>query len=527
MGVNDSAVNMFAGPGGSCLGAVLNGYDPLGIEYDAKACETREAAGLRTLHADMRDLEAKDYAGVDLLIGSAPCPSFSTANAGRDQRDVARIMHAIRTGEEVELSDPRSELTLLAYEWARDICPRFLAFEQVPAVLAIWGCIEVELQKMGYSTWCGVLEAERYGVPQTRERAILLASAEGTVHPPSPSHQRYVPGLPAEHEMSLFGDSLQPWVSMAEALGWGMTERPCTTVMSSGEESRCRPLDGGARSREVMQRAIEEGHWRLGWEREGDELGPQTEDGKRERDTRPLAEPAFTLTEKARSWSLRAGNQPKATERPADEPAPTIAFGHASYANEWVLNTGRDWKAGEGRDEAQSRPVSEPAPTLTGAGRMPWQWRLADVGNTRGGTRKQGRERRGDEPAPTVTSRADQLEKQDTSIPVQETDEVFADLKAEDWPHRRPATTIAGDHRVFQPGGHHANDGRVSDEERDGRSKNAIRIEPWEAGVLQGFPPNYPWRGSRTAAFSQIGNAVPPPLAAAYISAVLATAERK
>jgi DNA (cytosine-5)-methyltransferase 1 len=47
-----------------------------------------------------------------------------------------------------------------------------------------------------------------------------------------------------------------------------------------------------------------------------------------------------------------------------------------------------------------------------------------------------------------------------------------------------------------------------------GEVPDPIRITAVEAGILQSFPADYPWAGAKGQQFSQIGNAVPPRLAA-------------
>ncbi len=81
------------------------------------------------------------------------------------------------------------------------------------------------------------------------------------------------------------------------------------------------------------------------------------------------------------------------------------------------------------------------------------------------------------------------------------------------WTRRRPATTLLCDPRVTAPGSW-PRCGRRTEIVR-GRP---VRVSVEQAAVLQGFRHDYPWQGTRSQRFEQIGNAVPPPLAARVLA---------
>jgi DNA (cytosine-5)-methyltransferase 1 len=93
----------------------------------------------------------------------------------------------------------------------------------------------------------------------------------------------------------------------------------------------------------------------------------------------------------------------------------------------------------------------------------------------------------------------------------------MADRRPE-WTRKRPATTVLADPRISTPRAYRTSESR-SAKEWPSQFEDAIRISVEEATVLQGFRADYPWQGSRSRCFLQIGNAVCPPVARLVVAA--------
>ena len=579
-----NVVDLFAGPGGWDIAAVELGIDPLGVELDDAACATRAAAGLRTTQADVASLNPDDYAPCDGLIASPPCQAFSMAGKGAGRAAISAYLAVIgwmSSGRRLnsdylaeQCSDERAHLVLEPLRWTLALHPRWVACEQVEPVLPVWEVMAAALREHGYFTWTGVLSAEQYGVPQTRKRAMLLASLDGPVGAPPATHQRYIaPRQRAEATESLFevpeperivapeDRGLLPWVSMAEALGWddGSTPSPAPTVTGGGAAQGGVEVFASKASRARASRAM--------------------------------------------PFYYRNGNQPNAARRREDEPAPTLHFGHALNSGvEWTTTPEEIWRPsklvdtgctrGEGEVSPTSdrvRPVDAPSPALTTrADHMEWNdeplaacgcllgvvdanrfcacceahlgdpeglyavqgdgthrftdcpsfvaptsYNSRDQRDTRTGSPVPARQRSVDESAPTIAgeSRNDSWTRARPAktltshglIPAPGQSGFNAEMGREGWEWDRPATTVNGDPRVAEPGWR----GAPRDYDGDGNyigkrsMDNAVRVSIAEALVLQSFPPDYPVQGTKTAQFRQVGDAVPPLLAWHVLRAVV------
>src|SRR5699024_4488373 len=113
------------------------------------------------------------------------------------------------------------------------------------------------LREIGYKAWTGVLSAECYGVPQTRRRAILIARRDGLpVGPPAPTHQPYRHGSGPQTVPDRLGALLPPPVSMSDALGWGLPDRPSWTVTAGGTDTGGAEVFGNAKCRQQLRNVV-------------------------------------------------------------------------------------------------------------------------------------------------------------------------------------------------------------------------------------------------------------------------------
>lgn len=279
-----TVLDLFAGAGGFSLGAHAITDDVIGVELDTDAAATQGAAGMRCVQADITTVRnlftgfgsfASHPQRFNLsrplhVHASPPCQTFSVAGKGDGRRHLEALGRAayyiIIMGEHFEDLSEVPEGSLLVLEpagWIHALRPDSISMEQVRSVLPIWESYAAGLKVLGYQTWTALLHSEQYGVPQTRTRAWLGASLHREVEAPAPTHSRYHVRNPAKLD-----EGLLPWVSMAEALGW-------------------------------------EGDDLAGFPRRADRGAVTTIGGVdyRARDLRQGDQPAFGVTEKARSWT--------------------------------------------------------------------------------------------------------------------------------------------------------------------------------------------------------------------------------
>jgi len=193
-----TVLSAFSGAGGLDLGLERAGFDPvLCLEVDSGAQETLRlnrpewtvpsdgdviTAGTRWTITDV----GLTLGGLDLIAGGPPCQPFSKA---------AQWTSSGRAG----LKDPRARPLRGFVSLIEKFLPRAIFIENVPGfVIGSTSALRsLQLQIMAINKRAGtsyriqwwIIDAADYGVPQRRQRAILIAFRDGrSFQLPAPTH---------------------------------------------------------------------------------------------------------------------------------------------------------------------------------------------------------------------------------------------------------------------------------------------------------------------------------------------------
>jgi DNA (cytosine-5)-methyltransferase 1 len=172
------SLDVFAGAGGLSMGLAQAGFDIVaGADWDPDACETFAKAHptADVVAGDVNDIDFRCWRGeIDVLVGGPPCQPWSSG------------------GKRLGSADPRDgwPAFLRALE---EIEPRAFIAENVAgfATGARRGAFETlvdELTALKFRVAAHVLNAADYGVPQKRQRLLLVGLRGSAYDFPSPTH---------------------------------------------------------------------------------------------------------------------------------------------------------------------------------------------------------------------------------------------------------------------------------------------------------------------------------------------------
>lgn len=178
-------LDLFCGAGGLSWGMHKNKSfkTVVALDFDNKAAETfkRNMPEAEVVVGDITDPFIKEKIitlslakGVNLIAGGPPCQGYSMK------------------GKKLGLKDPRNFLFREYLSIVEKLQPDVFVIENVKGLLLSangWFKNEIveTIEKIGYTVTFGTLNAENYGVPQSRERAIFICSKYGPIKLPDPT----------------------------------------------------------------------------------------------------------------------------------------------------------------------------------------------------------------------------------------------------------------------------------------------------------------------------------------------------
>jgi len=188
-----TSIDLFSGCGGMSLGFKMAGFHSIfATDIDENAGKTfmRNFPGTPFKVADICEIKKEEVDSLtggitpDIIIGGPPCQGFSLANKRRN---------TIK-------DDPRNKLFYQFVKFIDWYSPKAFVMENVKGLLSMQNgkVIETIIEEFsnagtGYNVKYKVLKASDYGVPQMRERVIIIGIRKDLNI--MPSHPEPVPGI--------------------------------------------------------------------------------------------------------------------------------------------------------------------------------------------------------------------------------------------------------------------------------------------------------------------------------------------
>ena len=192
--VKPKAVSLFSGCGGLDLGFINAGFEIIWAnDFFPEAVETyRRNISEHIVLGDITNIPSSDIPdNFDILLGGFPCQGFSIANKNRGMKDKRNFLY--------------KEMLRIV----KNKCPPFFLAENVKGLLTMHKGKVIEMivndfEELGYKVDYKLLRASDYGVPQNRDRVIILGNRIGVKNKfPEPTH----------------GEKLKPLVTVEAVVG--------------------------------------------------------------------------------------------------------------------------------------------------------------------------------------------------------------------------------------------------------------------------------------------------------------------
>ena len=151
-------LDLFAGCGGLSLGFEAAGFETIGLEMNAEAAKSYN----KNLNGSCETIKLSvdyNFPKADIVIGGPPCQPFSVV------------------GKQKGVSDSRNGFPIFV-EAVRQINPKIFILENVMGLAYsnrdYLNILIEQFKTLGYIVECSIVNAENYGVPQKRQRLIVV-----------------------------------------------------------------------------------------------------------------------------------------------------------------------------------------------------------------------------------------------------------------------------------------------------------------------------------------------------------------